>query len=238
MMLISSLSGYSQIEIDGIFYQLNSEKKEAKVTFHNKPPYRKYRGNISIPSTVSHNDTLYTVTKIGYRAFCGCSLLKSITIPNTIKILGEEAFWDCEELATIIIPGSITSIGKRAFYNCTALDSVCIQEGVTNIESYAFASCHHLMSVTLPKTLTNISDHAFGGCSSLPAIILPKNLKNIGDGAFWECVSLTSITALSKTPPKVYECTFYFYHDLLVAKGCKTKYKHSKHWKNFKISQM
>ena len=32
MMLISSLSGYSQIEIDGIFYHLNSDKKEAKVT--------------------------------------------------------------------------------------------------------------------------------------------------------------------------------------------------------------
>lgn len=82
MMLMVSLSGYSQIEIDGIFYQFNKDKKEAKVTFHNKPPYKKYRDNISIPSTINHNDTLYTVTEIGYRAFCGCGLLESVTIPK------------------------------------------------------------------------------------------------------------------------------------------------------------
>ena len=238
MMQIISLSVYPQKEIDGIFYQFNSELKEAKVTYHNKPPYKKYRGDILIPSTVNNNDTLYTVTGIGSRAFYACNLLTSVTIPNSIKTIDEEAFRECEELKTITVPGSITNIGKRAFYNCTTLESVFIQEGVTNIDSYSFALCYHLTLVRLPETLINISDHAFGDCSSLPSIILPKNLKYIGKGAFWDCISLTSIIAHPYSPPKTYDTTFQVYSNLYVPKGRKVAYKLSKYWKNFKISQM
>jgi hypothetical protein len=262
MMLISSLSGNSQIEIDGIFYHLNSDKKEAKVTFHNKPPYRKYRGNISIPSTVSHNDTLYTVTEIGYRAFCSCGLLESVTIPNTVKIIGEDAFYECDTLKTITIPegvttigehafeicrdltsvtfpNTLTNIGKRAFNCCEKLTSISIPEGVTSISKDAFAGCYNLASIYLPETLTSIDEGAFTGCEKLNLITLPQQLTKIGIFAFYGC-NLKSIICKSITPPEISENTFDFSRDvnLRVPKGCKKAYEQSEYWKNFKISQM
>ncbi len=257
MTLIVSLSGYSQTQIDGIFYQLNSDKKEAKVTYHNKPPYRKYRGEISIPSTVTHNDTLYTVTEIGYRAFCGCNLLTSVTIPNTMKIIGEDAFYECDSLRTITIPEGVTTIGehafqncrtlpsvtfpnslrnieKGAFENCEALTSISIPEGVTSISKHAFGFCYNLASVSLPKTLTSIDDDAFSGCDKLNLITLPKNLTKIGNYAFDGC-NLKKVICNSITPPEISSNTFFQYNDLYVPKGCKNKYKQSELWSKFKI---
>ena len=260
MLLIASLSGYSQIEINGIFYQFNSDKKEAKVTFHNKPPYIKYRGEISIPSTVSHNDTLYTVTEIGYRAFCSCSLLTSVTIPNTAKIIGEDAFYECDSLKTITIPEGVTtigehafeicrdlttitfpktltSIGNRAFDCCEKLTSISIPEGVTSISKRAFACCYSLASVSLPETLTSIDDEAFIECGKLNLITLPQKITKIGMFAFAGCSNLKTVNCKSITPPEISDDTFDHNDDLRVhvPKGCKTSYKQAEYWSNFKI---
>ena len=260
MLLITSLSGYSQIEVNGIFYQFNREKKEAKVTFHNKPPYIKYRGEISIPSTVNYNDTLYTVTEIGYRAFCGCSLLTSVAIPNTVKIIGEDAFYECDSLKTITIPEGVTtigehafeicrdlttitfsktltSIGNRAFDCCEKLTSISIPEGVTSISKSAFANCYSLASVSLPETLTTIDDEAFTCCSKLNLITLPQKLTKIGMFAFAGCSSLKTVNCKSITPPEISDNTFDHNNDLRVhvPKGCKTSYKQAEYWSNFKI---
>ena len=246
MMLISSLSGYSQIEIDGIFYHLNSDKKEAKVTFHNKPPYRKYRGNISIPSTVSHNDTLYTVTEIGYRAFCGCSLLESVTIPNTVKIIGEDAFYECDSLKTITIPEGVTTIGEHAFEICRDLTTITFPKTLTSIGNRAFDCCEKLTSISIPEGVTSISKRAFAccyrafiECGKLNLITLPQKITKIGMFAFYGC-NLKSIICKSITPPEISENTFCFSRDvnLRVPKGCKKAYEQSEYWKNFKISQM
>ena len=210
MMLIVSLSGYSQIEIDGIFYHLNSDKKEAKVTFHNKPPYRKYRGNISIPSTVSHNDTLYTVTEIGYRAFCGCSLLESVTIPNTVKIIGEDAFYECDTLKTITIPEGVSQIGYCCFSACGALVSVTLPEGLLTLGGNAFAACNNLEEISIPSTVTEIGYGAFNNCA-ITTISIPKGIKTLKEQTFHQCAALVSITIPSSvTNIDVYafnECT-------------------------------
>ena len=260
MLLMVSLSGHSQIEVNGIFYQFNSEKKEAKVTFHNKPPYIKYRGEISIPSTVSHNDTLYTVTEIGYRAFCSCSLLTSVTIPNTAKIIGEDAFYECDSLKTITIPEGVTtigehafeicrdlttitfpktltSIGNRAFDCCEKLTSISIPEGVTSISKRAFACCYSLASVSLPETLTSIDDEAFIECGKLNLITLPQKITKIGMFAFAGCSNLKTVNCKSITPPEISDDTFDHNDDLRVhvPKGCKTSYKQAEYWSNFKI---
>lgn len=65
-----------------------------------------------------------SVTKIGGRAFYGCSSLTSITIPDNVTSIGMCAFCECSRLVSIIIPDKVTEIGYCAFSNCTSLTSV------------------------------------------------------------------------------------------------------------------
>ena len=58
------------------------------------------------------------VTTIGEYAFCKCSSLTSVTIPNSVTSIGGEAFWGCSGLTSVTIPNSVTTIGKNAFSWC------------------------------------------------------------------------------------------------------------------------
>ncbi len=70
-----------------------------------------------IPSIVSG----LPVTSIGDGAFCNCTALTTVTIPNSVLSIGAGAFRNCYSLASLTIPNSVTSIGYAAFYNsaCT-----------------------------------------------------------------------------------------------------------------------
>lgn len=70
------------IEIDGINYELNSEKKQATVMVSGK-----YSGDIVIPESVEYRGTTCRVTSIGDKAFYDCSGLASVTIPNNVTML-------------------------------------------------------------------------------------------------------------------------------------------------------
>ena len=81
-------------------------------------------GAVVIPSSVTNNGTIYSVTSIGNDAFENCSGLTSVTIPNSVTSIGEWAFWECSGLTSVTIGNSVTSIGNRAFYGCNGLTSI------------------------------------------------------------------------------------------------------------------
>ncbi|MEG1497155.1 MAG: leucine-rich repeat protein, partial [Clostridiales bacterium] len=74
-------------------------------------------GTMNIPENIEG----YPVTSIGYRAFCNCDGLTSITIPTSVTSIGYGAFWGCDGLTSITIPNSVTSIGYDAFSGCPNL---------------------------------------------------------------------------------------------------------------------
>ena len=55
------------------------------------------------------------VTSIGSYAFCECSNLTKVSIPDTVISIGSHAFFDCDGLTDVAIPSSVTSIGDDAF---------------------------------------------------------------------------------------------------------------------------
>ncbi len=65
------------------------------------------------------------VASIGDKAFYGCDLIKSVTVPNTVKTIGDEAFSGCSSLETIAISASVTAIGESCFYGCPAMTVTC-----------------------------------------------------------------------------------------------------------------
>ena len=151
-----------------------------------------YCGSVVIPEFVTYNGKTYSVTSIGNNAFNWCSLMTSVTIPNSVTSIGESAFSDCEDLSSVMIPNSVTNIGDAAFYGCTHLTSIIIPNSVTNIGRSTFRSCYRLTSITIPNSVTSIGDFAFYS-SGLTSVTIPNSVTSIGQGAFEGCRDLKSV---------------------------------------------
>ena len=219
MALPSMMINAETVEIDGIYYNLDSENKTADVTYRRgiRPNIKYYySGDVVIPSTVNYENTQYSVISIENSAFSGnkdvtsvtlqsgmktiadnafrgCTGLISILFSNSLVSIGNYAFSGCSALKSITIPNSVTSIGEHAFFHCSSLQSLILSNTITNIGQYAFSNCCSIETISLPENLTSISNSCFEQCTSLSSVIIPNNLKSIGYQAFWNCTNLTTI---------------------------------------------
>ena len=88
-----SSSAYD-VEVDGLYYNLNKTEKTAEVTY--KEQYKaSYSGSVEIPSSIVINEVEYKIASIGDWAFSCCSGLTSIIIPNSVTSIGNGAFYYC-----------------------------------------------------------------------------------------------------------------------------------------------
>lgn len=78
-----------QAKINGICYLLNPGNNTAEVA----PSEEKYAGTIEIPMQVTNDGVIYRVTSIGQGAFKHCTVLTSVTIPDSVTNIGAAAFW-------------------------------------------------------------------------------------------------------------------------------------------------
>ncbi len=151
-------------------------------------------GSLTIPATVTYNDTTYTVVRISEHAFYNCTNLTSVTIPNTVDSIGEWAFAYSTNLGSVTLGIAVTTIGYGAFYGCTGLSLLVIPDSLTTIGSHAFSipNCH-VSAVSIPNTVTTIGDHAFSGWGDLTTLTIPRSVTYIGDWAFAACTSLATV---------------------------------------------
>lgn len=187
---------------------------------------------VTIPSTFSHNGTVYTVTEIKFWAFKECAKLTSVTIPGSVTYIEGSAFAGCSSLATITIPNSVTNIGQDAFegtpwyenqpdgaiyinnmlYNYKGTmpsnTSITVKEGTVSICQYAFYEQIKLVSITFPNSLKSIGKCAFAYCNGLTSITIPYGVTTIGEQAFRSCDFLTSIT-IPNSVTSIEEEAFY-----------------------------
>lgn len=166
LLMFSVMASYAHdFEVDGIYYNLNKEAKEAVVTYKGLYYWNNdYYGFVKIPSSISYGNATYSVTSIGDRAFRACTGLTYVEIPNSVTSIGEGAFIGCSALASLPIPNSVTSIGISAFQDCLSLASITIPNSVTSIGYGTFSGCYGLKSVTIPNSVTSIGGSAFNDC--------------------------------------------------------------------------
>ena len=199
------------VQVGNLNYDICESKDSASVagTLYKE----KYRGDITIPSTIIYKGHTYNVLSINASAFENCKELKSVHIPNSVKHIGRCAFKGCESLVSVNFPTGVTKIEWRTFYECNSLTSIIIPRNIKEIKGEAFADCSALESVSMPygiqklayrtfyhckklkkifipNSVTEIETHAFAGCESLLEISIPYSVINMGKEIFVSCTSL------------------------------------------------
>ena len=143
-------------------------------------------------NTIIPND----IEIIGKKAFCDCTELRKIVIPDSVKEIGFYTFAS-SGLETITISDNVQKIGAGAFCE-SALESVKIGAGVHTINARAFARCDNLTTIIVsehnPKYDSRDNCNAIiftakrelvVGCKST---IIPEGVELIGDNAFESCI--------------------------------------------------
>lgn len=132
------------------------------------------------------------VTSIGRAAFEGDTLIRQISLPNTLQTINSRAFVWCKELQSIDIPESVTSLGDNLFGACMALKTITLPPNITEIKEYTFNGCP-INSIHIPEGVTKIGDFAFAWCDNLEDIQLPTTLLSMGSAILVDARSLRHI---------------------------------------------
>ena len=121
-----ALSAFADsVEIDGLYYELNTTGRTATLTYQSTTSsnYSSIQSNLVVPASVTYNGVSFSVTAIGDAAFANCTALESITIPASVTAIGSTASWDSHTQSGTYLP----------FYRCTALKSVVFEDGNSDI---------------------------------------------------------------------------------------------------------
>ena len=162
--------------------------------------------DIVIPATYNS----LPVASIREYAFAKCTLLESITIPDSITNIGYAAFTDCSSLTSIVIPNGVSSIRESTFSGCTSLESIVIPDSVSSIQSRAFDDCTNITTATMPLYALNymsendlqtviitsgdsISSDTFRWFPSLKNLTITGSVASISEDAFREYTLLENV---------------------------------------------
>ena len=150
-------------------------------------------------------DRTYSIRKgtkvVCDRAFCLCSSLTEIVIPNSVASIGDSAFLGCIFLTEIVIPNSVICLNVNPFIGWKGKleslspsfvyeDNILFNKDKSRIISFRNQK---LTLYVIPNSVTSIGDRAFYDSRSLSNIVIPNSVTSIGDSAFEGCNSLGSL---------------------------------------------
>lgn len=135
-----------------------------------------------------------TVKYFYSKTFQDCTALEEINMPKSTQIFSPQQFSGCSSLKSVDFRGtSVTQLSKEVFKGCTSLTSVYLGEQENlSIDAYAFQDCTNLETVDCSTTnIYSIGNYAFYNCSGLTKIDLSgSSMETIGQSAFSDCTGL------------------------------------------------
>lgn len=156
----------------------------------------KYNGSakeLTIESSITYNDKLYSVVSVGDNAFVDNKTLENVVIKEGITYIGFNAF-AATNIKSVDLPRSVNMIYTSAFAssnieslviksdisysdccfaNCSNLKEVTFLEGVKNTP--AFEMCANIKKISLSSTINDLSSDKFTGCENIEEIVLNNN---------------------------------------------------------------
>ena len=113
-----------------------------KITQEQVEEYRCAQGNTKIKRAVITGQP----TDIPPFAFEGCTNLRSVTLPQSIRHICVSAFENCTKLEHVNAPPTLVGIGPRAFKNCSPqlkrIGAVYVHKEAFNSNDQKEKKCH------------------------------------------------------------------------------------------------
>ena len=152
--------------------------------------------------------------KIGTYAFCGCSALTNVNIPNGVTDIYGEAFADCLNLTAVTIPSSVTRIGWGAFSNSVTKVYITDLDAFSKIQtegngrlSKPFTNGYHLYlngdlvtEVDIPEGVSEISA-VYVDILDIEKVTIPASVADWKAG--FRRSSVKQIISNAPTPPNI-----------------------------------
>lgn len=157
--------------------------------------------------------------EIGGSTFCGCSSLKNLVLPSTLKSMpycfqggtlenleigGENAVFAASGEGGTIYNISAKNLVIRGgtiysnVFNRKNIETLTLNGTVKWNGTGQFATCSELRSISIGKGISSIPVSCFASCGLLNNVVIPDSVTEIGVNAFNGCTSLNSIKLSNK----------------------------------------
>lgn len=182
------------------------------------------KGLVVIPEEVPMYGRNIRVTWIDECVFSGNKEIRTVVIPDSVKIIGRQAFMDTK-LSKITLPQQLEYIGVESFAR-TKISEVVFPPRLKEIDDFAFVDTQ-IQQVVLPDSVRTVGHYCFSGCildkvhlndgivsigysafdySIIPEVDVPSSVESIGRVMFG--VLTNTKVKLHCEPPEIWECAF------------------------------
>ena len=136
--------------------------------------------DLEYAQVMEKNGSRYDHDVLPRRAFQYASHLRSIVLPERLKMIGDHAFASCYDLEEVVMPPRVYELGESAFEGCDDLKYFIVPERLEVIGKACFQGCSSLSRFDLPSGVSHIGINAFDRCA-LTELFIPRNCQIEGN---------------------------------------------------------
>ena len=172
---------------NSLSYTLNSTNNTASLNQGNR---KGFSYPVIVPSTVTYNGTVYTVTTVDSIAFYFSSCPYTITFPDSVTNMMAYGIFSRANIGGCVLPPNIAAIGSGMF-EFTTFEQFNFPTTITKIPTGTFYNAN-IKNIVIPNSVTQIDDRAFNTCNNLRTVDMSNSVTSIHVNAFQNCGNLTS----------------------------------------------
>lgn len=155
---------------------------------------------------------------IGNRAFDGCTALKTVSLPSTLKYM-YGTFTSCQSLTSLVLPDDILALSSSLLshsllslrdsnFSYNEFENGFYIGSVNNpYMVFVTTKTENIKSINIHKDTKFILNSAFDGCTELECVNIPEGVISIGSSVFISCFPKEVII-----PTTIEKTTFRFYN--------------------------
>ena len=156
--------------------------------------------------SITFTDNVVTIDDY---AFCGCTNLRKVELPESLVILGAAVFSECRVLEEVVYPSNVTVNKGSTFEYCRELKKITFNEGTKIIPNEFARDCDSLEEIQIPSSVEYIGTRAFFQCTRLKKVHIPSSVETIDGYAFANCPSLIKVTLDLRVDRRVAHTAFF-----------------------------